>query len=398
MKRHNDPKLILLLLITSLWISACNSRIRSVPLVTGVPLEVTPTLTTQVIAIENVESLIEVKRLVADNAGPVAALTFTPNMQTLLVAYAHEGILRHWSLVDSTLLNTLNTSKLNLIGLGGASFDARAELLATSAGAEWGAHRFDDTYSEYQVWNTQTGEVINQSPKDPKLRFFYPDIQLNPEGNWLLLVSMDSDGGFQGYKPLDIRGIPRGGVGQLLLDTDTESEEFDFDIIAFDSSGEFFAAANEAGKMAIYPFDKANPFGPPATVDEAYAIIEPGNIDKPGPTPLALAFDPTRHWLARVRGTELVVWDLQSADYQRQLDALVGEVSGITASLAFNPGGELLGVGTANGWQIWNVITGELVASGTDVEVYAVAFSPDGRLFVWGDSAGEVHVWGVPEE
>ncbi|MEK7784038.1 MAG: WD40 repeat domain-containing protein, partial [Chloroflexota bacterium] len=41
--------------------------------------------------------------------------------------------------------------------------------------------------------------------------------------------------------------------------------------------------------------------------------------------------------------------------------------------------------------------TGELVASGTDVEVYAVAFSPDGRLFAWGDASGVVHVWGVPQ-
>jgi WD40 repeat protein len=37
------------------------------------------------------------------------------------------------------------------------------------------------------------------------------------------------------------------------------------------------------------------------------------------------------------------------------------------------------------------------VAQGTG-QVYAVTFSPDGRLFAWGDANGVVHLWGVPEK
>jgi WD40 repeat protein len=160
-------------------------------------------------------------------------------------------------------------------------------------------------------------------------------------------------------------------------------------VIAFDVQGEFFAAADESGKVAVYPFR------PPAYPKQAYAVIEkPSRL---GPRPLALAFDQRRRWLAGVRGTELIVWNLQSPWYERQLEVAVGSVSGLTASLAFDPSGNLLGVGTANGWQIWDVKDKKLLAQGTG-QVYAVTFSPDGRLFAWGDANGVVHLWGVPEK
>lgn len=396
--KYLDLKLIRLLLAIGLWLSACNSgnSRRSIPLVTESPVLATPALASQVITAENVASLVEVRQLVVDNAGPVAALAFTPDLQMLLAAYAHEGSLRHWALTNGTLLTTL---KLNSFGLGGVSFDVGAKFLATSAGVEWEAHKSEKEYRGFWVWDAQTGRVTKEAFTDGA--FLYPNIQLSRDGRWVLHVGIVNYSVFQNDKSVTWEPVIGSGSNTLYEGEDSihaDPEEHDFDVLAIDSQEDFFAVANEAGKIAIYPFNKSISLidSKPVWIDDPYTIIESGDIEALGPTPLALAFDPTRHWLARVRGTELVVWDLQLADYKRQLEAPVGQTSGITASLAFNPGGELLGVGTVNGWQIWNVKTGEQIVSGTDAEVYAVTFSSDGRLFVWGDASGVVHVWGVP--
>jgi WD40 repeat protein len=394
-RRFPHRALISSLLVTvCLGVIACasNKPPHRIPLATSAPVIATSTVISEVLTPKNVERLKEVQHLAVDDAGPVAALAFSPDQQTLLVAHSGEGVLRRWMLADADLLATLNLAPF---GLGGTSFDADGTLFATSAGAEWETHRFDEAYKDYSVWNTQTGEAVIASSEGSEV--LYPEIQISPDGYWFFRIGVDEDGILQHDKPIWSSGVQRGGMLTTLhLGIDPAPEEFDYDVLVFDMQGDYFAAANEAGKVAVYRFDKANPHGPPGEVDYAFVVIEPSNLNTLGPVPLALGFDPTRHWLARVRGKELVVWDLQSDDYQRHMEGSVGDVIGISASLAFNPTGDLLGVGTANGWQIWNVETGELLASVSDVEVYAVMFSPDGRLFVWGDSLGIVHIWGVP--
>jgi WD40 repeat protein len=211
---------------------------------------------------------------------------------------------------------------------------------------------------------------------------------MSPDGDWVLMISTSADRSLEGFKSFSTYGMAGDQGSEGYINLVRKREEDDFDVIAFDVQGEFFAAADEAGKVAVFPFR------PPKYPRQAQAILEkPGPL---GPRPLALAFDPRRRWLAGVRGDELIVWNLQSLRYERQLEASVGHIAGLTASLAFDPSGELLGVGTANGWQMWNVKEKQLVTQGTDVRVYAVGFSPDGRLFAWGDANGVVHLWGIP--
>lgn len=371
-----------------LWISACGGISRTLESPTPV---VTPPLKMQVMKSENVTDLAEVLNLTVDGAGPVASLMFTPDIQTLLAVYAHEGKLRHWRLTDGIVTKTLNVYP---VGLGGAAFDAGGTMLATSAGAEWKEHVMDDAYLGWQVWNARSGEVIKQGGKyyDSFLtRSLIPAILLNHNGSWALMIRVSPAKDQISFKNFFIDGVMIDQTGDGYVNFSRRPEEDDFDVIAFDAQSEFFAAADEAGKVAIYAFR------PPAYPRIAEAVIEQPRKEL-GPRPLALAFDPPRRWLAGVRGTELIVWDLQSFGYKRQIAAAVGQVAGITASLAFDPSGNLLGVGTANGWQIWDVNAKKLVAERTEVEVYAVAFSPDGRLFAWGDSSGVVHVWGIPDK
>lgn len=377
----------ILLSLLCLVFSACGD----VPLAYESPMPaVTPVLTAQAITPENVARLTETAHLAVDNAGPVASLTFTPDMQTLLVAYAREGMLRHWRLADGSLLRTLD---VHPVEFGGAAFDAAGKLLATSAGVEWEAHKLEDKYLGWQVWDVQTGSLIKQLGKtnDSILtRELYPDILLSPDGHWVLMVSASADRGLRGLKDLFMYGMATEQVGDAYVNFARKPEEDDFDVIAFDAQGEFFAAADESGKVAIYPFH------PPTYPKQAQAVIEKPSVL--GPQPLALAFDPRRRWLAAVRGKELIVWNLQSPQHERQFTASTGEDSGLTASLAFDPSGNLLGVGTANGWQIWNVKGKQFIVQGTGVEAYAVTFSPDGRLFAWGDTEGIVHLWSIPEK
>jgi WD40 repeat protein len=383
MGKHSKTILFSLLCLA---FSACSN----IPAAGEAPMPVvTPALTIQAITVKNAARLTEVSLLATDDAGPVAALAFAPDMQTLLVAYGSEGKLRHWQLADGGLLRTLDVCP---VGLGGAAFDSAGTLLATSAGAEWEAHRFDDEYLGWQVWDVRTGSIVEQFGKtyDSALtRTLNPDILLSPDGHWVLRIRTSADKSLDGFSSLSIWGLVTEQTSGVYINFDRRPEEDDFDVLAFDVQGEFFAAADESGKVAVFSFR------PPQYPKQAQAVIEePSDL---GSRPLALAFDSRRRWLAGIRSTELIVWDLQSPWYERRLEASLGDVVGLTASLAFDPSGTLLGVGSANGWQIWNIEDKQLVAQGTDVEVYAVMFSPDGCLFAWGGANGLVHLWGIPD-
>jgi WD40 repeat protein len=351
---------------------------------------VMPTYNIKAIIPENIANLTEITQLSADGAGPVAAMTFTPDMQTLLVAYAHEGVLRHWRLQDKALFHVFDTYPVEL---GATAFDAKGSKLATAAGWAWELHKLDDDYLGSRVWDTQTGRLIlrdgqNRIPPGTLDGIsIVIDVVLSPDGKWLLTSEASADEYVTFFKHFFQVEVATGRLGTHLVDFSRQPEEDDFDVIAFDFQGEFFVAAGESGEVDIFRFQAPEyPAKPYETIEE------PGKL---GDRPLALAFDQQRRWLARVRGNELVVWDLQSNGYKRQLEASTGEIVGPTASLAFNPSGTLLGVGTANGWQIWGVEKHELLAEGAVTGVYAVTFSPDGRLFAWGDASGVVHIWGI---
>jgi WD40 repeat protein len=376
---------IVVLVTLCLVVSGCGSTI---PLAGEIPTpSIMPVLTDQPITVENASSLTEVARLVADDAGPVASLAFAPDVQVLLAAYGHEGKLRHWQLASGKLLRTVD---VHPIGLGGAAFNSAGTLLVTGAGAEWNKHRFDDEYLGWQVWDTQTGEAVEQLGKNYEstlTRSLCPDILLSPDGHWVLMITASADTYLEGYSNLSIWGLTTEETSGVYIDFSRKAEEDDFDVIAFDVQGDFFAAADESGKVAIFPFR------PPQYPNRAQAVIEDsGDL---GLRHRALVFDVRRRWLAGVRGTELLVWDLRSPRFERHLEVSLGKEVGPTASLAFDPSGTLLGVGSATGWQVWNVEDKQLVAQGTGIRVYAVTFSPDGRLFAWGDDNGVVHLSGL---
>jgi WD40 repeat protein len=376
-------------LFLACWLTACGGipsagRLQS--------LQSTPVYNTQEITAENIANITEFAQFSENNAGEVAAITFTPDMQTLLAAYAGEGVLRHWSLKDSDLELTTDIHPVNP---GAVSFDGTGSKLVTAAGWAWEAHKLNDDYLGSRVWDTKTGNLIL---RDGQNRFtpgsldgirIVIDAIISPDGKWLLESEASAGEDVNNFKHFFQVEVATGQLGTFLVDFSRHREEDDFDVIAFDFQGEFFAAAGETGEVDIFRF---NPPEYPAKPFDT--IEEPGQV---GDRPLALAFDQQRQWLARVKGNTLTIWNLRSNSYKHQLDVSIGEAVGPTASLAFNPSGTLLGVGTANGWQIWDVKNRVLLAENTDAEVYAVAFSPDGRLFACGDALGVINIWGISE-
>lgn len=68
--------------------------------------------------------------------------------------------------------------------------------------------------------------------------------------------------------------------------------------------------------------------------------------------------------------------------------------------IAFNVDGQLFGVATAEGLELYNGITGSYISTLTQFtsEITALSFSNDGRFLMTGHADGAVNIWGVPPE
>jgi WD40 repeat protein len=244
----------------------------------------------------------------------------------------------------------------------------------------------------FRVRDTSTGFVRRElfTARDVFLdRMLYNRLVLSPSGEWLLtIVTSDADvlGNMKNITTVWVEGS-RGWCGGGNLDR--IPEEDDFDVVAFDAAGAMYAASDQTGQVRLWDFR------PDACPVQGRSVEDGGPV---GDVPLALAFDPSRRWLARVRGTDLTIWDLSTWGYPHQLHTQVGAVSGEYAALEFDPSGTLLAVGTTEGWQIWDVAGRRMLLESKEGSVYAVTFSADGRLFAYGDTHGIIHVLGVPSE
>jgi WD40 repeat protein len=116
----------------------------------------------------------------------------------------------------------------------------------------------------------------------------------------------------------------------------------------------------------------------------------------------ALAFSPDDRSLFVARDREVMLRDTADG---RTLRVFRGHLSVVTSLAVSGDGKSLLTSGEDGAVKLWDVETGRVageLAKGTpgddsnyDVQVKAVAFSPDGRLAAWGDNAGDLTLWDV---
>jgi WD40 repeat protein len=111
----------------------------------------------------------------------------------------------------------------------------------------------------------------------------------------------------------------------------------------------------------------------------------------------AVAFSPDGNLLAAVGDSPMItLWD-QSG--QRRVIRTGGDKDPDPFRLAFSPDGTLLASGLGNVLRMWNPVTGRpagvpvRVSSDTRLTIYAIVFSPDGKLVATADGAGTVQLW-----
>lgn len=363
----------LLLWIVAFFVGGCWNQ----PLgLSPVKIEVTPLLTpvysSVTLTSNNCPNLTELASLADRPSDLIASLAFNKDGQELLAVYSgREGFLDRWQLKERKLTAVI---KLGPVGVRGTALDSHATRLAISAGEIAPAVRADYTakINGTTVWDTSSGRQI----LDTDSRLPMADVSLSPDGRWLAEVT---SGGLSIFNvdtnrkdlALVIGGRPKPDYSRTAITA-----------VAIDPTGKWAAYADDEGIVEIEDQQRI--------AQQRDDVIWSAQI-RDGGIPLALVFDLSRSRLAAVTTKSLTVWELNGS---MVLSAPLPNSS--AADVIFNPTGELLAVGTSGGWQIWSVADGKLLLE-NNAPTYAVAFSPDSRLFAWGDTKGVVHIWGVKE-
>ena len=338
----------------------------------------TPVFFSRSLTVNNAKDLDELTDLAGSSFGPVVTLSFTADGDELFVVHGEEGVLRRWHVRDANLLTAV---KIGKVGMTAAAFAGHGRYLAIGEGKidVTPGERIVDNRDVTWVWSTQTGKLLWQtlpitlSKGSPTNR-----IALSADGRWLVEASSYSIGvwNMAREKPVAATG-PGGTIGE-------EPVLASVTAVAIDAVGEWYAYATYKGDITIRDrIAFARPEG----------ILWQAELQDRG-IPLAIAFNAARTHLVAVTTRSLVVWNLRDAPNDEALYVPRPESS--LANLAFSPDDALLAVGTNNGWQIWSMYDKRLLIENKQ-PTYAVTFSPDGRLFAWGDASGTVHIWGVPE-
>jgi WD40 repeat protein len=363
-----------LLLLCLLALTACGTYVAPPNPVTPRPTPVlTPVMGTMPITAESTQRLHKLAALGDGPGEPVAALAFTPDGQELLAVHSPSGHLLRWRVADGQLLKTLEVGP---VGVVAASFDGAGRLLVTAAGDVTPAVEagLAADFKGFRLFDTQMGErlLASYSPSQLFGGLVLADVTLSTDGKW---IGETSRGGFSisDRRTGDLlRGVTIMGVTQTVAE--------------FDPTGEWLAHSNDRGAVGFSRWD----------TPDADTGISMGT----GGTPLALAIDPTRRYIAAL-STESLVMRRLSSFFGDSLfgPGLIDEAvpAGPAAGLAFSPDGSLLAVGTQANWQLWSVAERRLLHQ-EETGAYAVAFSPDGRLLAIGGTDGTVHLWGVPNQ
>jgi len=332
---------------------------------------------------------------------PVAALAMTGDSQILLAAYAQEGVLRHWSAKDGELLKAID---IRDIGTADTIFDAKGYLLATGTGQTPYVDAADDITdtSTVRLWDTQTGELVWE--KDLESGYgttgIVSGVALTPNGQRVAATVTSANSASRLFvcdtTTERCTWISLGGqlewyvrLNGLRLQINERRIWETPDVVTFDPSGEIIALADQEGRITLRWWDAEH-----SRIDtRSEAHLDWGKRDE-YTKPLALKFDRARRWLAAVRGERFELWSLDGKHIQRTLSVNIPTVG--ASDIAFSPAGDLVAVGVDTGWQIWDVERGRKIAEGGDSPAFALMFSLDGHLFIWGAEDGAVHIWGIP--
>lgn len=378
------------------------SHIPGLPSLVPSPIpSITPAYATSRLTRDNLSTMRELVRLTPTTTpGPVAALAMPGDSQILLAAYAQEGVLRWWSAKDGELLTVFDIQD---ISIGTTMLDETGYLLATKTGqtpyveavtelTDTSVVRLWDIYSGDLIWEMDFGSrygttgivsgvavapthqriAVTIISEDYESSLFICEIPIE-KCSWMTL-----GGELEWY--VRFNGL------RLQIDETRICETPH--VVTFDPTGEIIALADQEGRITLRWWNAEHD-----RIDTRSEINLDWGKREEHIKPLALAFDRARRWLAVVRGERFELWSLDGKHIRRTLSASIPTTA--ASDIAFSPTGDLVAIGVDTGWQIWDVERGRKIAEGGDSPAFALKFSPDGRLFLWGAEDGAVHIWGT---
>ena len=324
------------------------------------------------ITTSNVGTIVELNSVDMNSKHAVIALDIGSDNNVAMAVTSWGRVVR-FSLDRPTRVITNDVEPMTL-NLRATTLNAQLGILATGMkylesgwGSNWEAH----------VWDIRNGTFVTiaSSYNDPPTT-----LAMTPDAKWLVVANQD----------LFVDEISTGNL--------TRSERFRYqssvdriEALAFDPAGEYLAVANANGSIAIVHLNPSGELEIWKSTTLEMSAFPTGSVDYQAVKPLGLAFDTTRTQLAMLRDTEAIVYDLGA--WRQTLKVTVTSTTGPAGSVAFDPSGQLLAVGTQDGWQIRDVAHSKKLFEQVGAGTYTVAFSADGRAFLWGDLDGHVHIW-----
>ncbi len=366
-----------------LILSSCQSSLERqettvFPLLTPAPLvEVKPVLTRQQITPANVVAIKELRLFSTNDPHPIADLRFVKENQEILAANAFSGWVQGWGVARGSVTHRVNIGPTSVLG---TEFSPDGKWVAVVAGVAKSANEAHLTspIKGTSVLSASTGEVVwQEEASENPWALSYSELAWS--GNNLLLASVNSSG-FNVIETTSWKPIKN----VVWIEEDfNKKDPPSLVAISFDISGKWIIIGDTAGTVF------------------AHSLMEFGiqSFPQEAPDPaLRVSIGPTNRYIATIGTMRITVWDTLNAKKWFSDGIHIQSTHPYTpaADLAFSPDGKLLAVGTKTMWQIWSVEEGKLLKEYPQGS-YALTFSPDDRLFAWGDLEGNVHIWGVPD-
>lgn len=262
------------------------------------------------------------------------------------LAVADSNLIKIWGVSSGDLLSTLTGHKYDVWAV---AFSPDGKRLA-SGGFNEGAVR---------IWDISTGEALILEGHTAAIE----GLAFHPNGEWLATASDDFT-----MKIWDT------ATGELLR------EVVDFqdvvDGVAFNSDGTRLAATSTGVELRIW--DATNIEG-----NEILRIEENVSL---------VAFSPDGSQIAAASGSNIKIWDANTA---QELRTLIGH-AGWVLDIVFSPDGtQLASASFDETTKVWSITPGkeEVAVSGQGILFAHVAFSPDGTLFATDGADGSATIW-----
>lgn len=371
-------------IIAMLVVSGC-MRTADLPPLPVIPTPaLIPALSVTPITDENLLAARELQQFQGADHAPVVAVAFSEDGQELAaVSVGAHGRLSRWRVADGALLASTDLGDIRPFV---AALDPSARRLAMTRDASGRLDSGASFVGVVELWDARTGQIVQ-----PEV---WHDLGFSTRTTYL---AFSKDAGNLAYAAGYLRGAQSlsTGAGLNTANTDTRTLMTDriirraskTDVVTFDVTGEWVAHADRDGTVML---EESGITGLPPQSKYPFGLTVRKNRSFPARV-LALTLDPQRRWLAVLDHDALEVYEVARGKRVLRAEGSEGDLGALT----FSPDGRLLAVGKEEGLEIWSVGDWSGVGSWSGQPVFSIAFSPDGRLMATGDADGAVSVRGV---